>query len=298
MRSRQGKRRHIVPRPGVPGFEQPRDFADRSPLHLLHPFTIYWMDCLREHLNEAGYHLEIHTGPAAFGAGAERSLTQMQKQFRPAGWVLYRSNERMQHWFSAQSQPCVIAGSRHANIGLPSVDVDYRATCRHAVGQFLARKHQQLVFLNPESGAAGDLESEQGFLEAAKSSRNDEVQAAVVRHDGTVQGICNKLDHLLERPHRPTAILVARPAFVLTVLSHLLRKKMNLPRDVALISRDDDCFWKAWCRRLRAIRPARRFSPAKFPAWCWRSCVAPPLPAATTASCRRLSPARPWAEAI
>jgi DNA-binding LacI/PurR family transcriptional regulator len=68
------------------------------------------------------------------------------------------------------------------------------------------------------------------------------VQAAVIRHDGTVPGICKKIDLLLERPHRPTAFLVARPAYVLTTLSHLLRLKLNLPRDVALISRDDDSF--------------------------------------------------------
>jgi DNA-binding LacI/PurR family transcriptional regulator len=241
--SSQGKRRKITPRPRRPLAASKRVILlTESPLHLLNPFTIYWMDCLREYLSETGFHLEIHTGQAAFGANSERSLSQMQKQFHPAGWVLHQSNERMQHWFSTQALPCVIAGSRHANVRLPSVDLDYRAACRHAVGQFLGRKHRQLVFLNPESGAAGDWESEQGFLEAAKSARGDEIQAAVVRHDGTVQGICNKLDLLLERPHRPTAFLVSRPAHVLTAVSHLLRKKLNLPRDVALISRDDDSF--------------------------------------------------------
>ena len=243
LRSSQGKRREIVLRSrGVPSASQRVILLTESPLHLLHPFTIYWMDCLRGILSDAGYHLEIHTGQAVFGPNADRWLSKMHHQFHPAGWVLYRSNERMQRWFSAQSLPCVIAGSRHADIRLPSVDVDYRAACRHAVGQFLARRHRQLVFLNPESGTAGDLESEQGFLEAAKSARGGEVQAAVVRHDGTVRSICNKLDLLLERPHRPTAFLVSRPAHVLTTLTHLLRRKLDLPREVALISRDDDSF--------------------------------------------------------
>jgi LacI family transcriptional regulator len=146
----------------------------------------------------------------------------------------------MQQWFSKHALPCVIAGSRHPNVPLSSVDVDYQATCRHAVGQFLARKHKCLAFLNPDSGAAGDLKIEQGFLEAAKTGHGGEVQAMVVRHDGTVQGICNKLDLLLKRPHPPTALLVSRPAFVLTAMSHLLRRKLNLPREVALISRDDE----------------------------------------------------------
>jgi LacI family transcriptional regulator len=146
----------------------------------------------------------------------------------------------MQHWFSTQSLPCVIAGSLHTSISLPSVDVDYRAACHHAVGQFLARQHERLAFLNPDSGAAGDLKSEQGFLEAAKTGHGGKVQAVVVRHDSTVPGICNKLDALLKRPNRPTALLVSRPAFVLTAMSHLLRRKLDLPREIALISRDDD----------------------------------------------------------
>ena len=243
LRSRQGQRHQIVPRPRRMATSNRRVILlTDQPLHLLNPFTLYWMDCLREQLNEGGYHLETHAGQAAFGAKAEQSLVQMQKQFHPAGWVLFRSNERMQQWFSRQALPCVIAGSGHPNVRLPSVDLDYRAACRHAVGQFLARQHRNLVFLNPESGAAGDLESEQGFIEAAQARAGDGVRAAVVRHDGTVRGICNKLDHLLERPDRPTAFLVSRPAFICTALSHLLRRKLSLPREVALISRDDDSF--------------------------------------------------------
>ena len=241
VRSSQGKRRKITPRPRrVVAASNRVILLTASPLHLLHPFTIYWMDCLRGDLSEAGFHLEIHAGQTAFGSNPERSLAQMQKQLHPAGWVLYRSNEPMQQWFSKHVLPCVIAGSRHAGVSLPSVDVDYHATCRHAVGQFLARKHKHLAFLNPDSGAAGDLKSEQGFLEAAKTGRGGEVQATVIRHDGTVQGICNKLDLLLKRPNPPTALLVSRPAFVLTAMSHLLRRKLDLPRDLALISRDDD----------------------------------------------------------
>jgi LacI family transcriptional regulator len=241
VRSSQGKRRKIIPRPRRSLAASNRVILlTASPLHLLHPSTIYWMDCLRKDLSEAGFHLEIHVSQTAFGSNPEQSLSQMQKQLRPAGWVLYRSNEPMQQWFSTQVLPCVIAGSRHSNVLLPSVDVDYHATCRHAVGQFLARKHKHLAFLNPDSGAAGDLKSEQGFLEAANTGHGGEARAMVIHHDGTVQGICNKLDNLLERPNRPTALLVSRPAFVLTAMSHLLRRKLDLPREVALISRDDD----------------------------------------------------------
>lgn len=169
VQSSQGKRHQIIPRPrrSLPASNRVV-LLTASPLHLLHPATIYWMDCLRGDLSEAGFNLEIHVGQTAFGSNPEPSLSPMQKQ----------------------SLPCVIAGSRHAGVSLPSVDVDYHATCRHAVGQFLARKHKHLAFLNPDSGAAGDLKSEQGFLEAAKAIPGNEVSAMVIRHDSTVQGIC------------------------------------------------------------------------------------------------------------
>jgi len=241
--SSQGKRRRITPRHLRMAVASNRVILlTESPLHLLHPFTIYWMDCLREDLSKAGFHLEIHSGPKVYGSNPEGSLSQMNRHLNPAGWVLYRSNERMQQWFSTNALPCVIAGSRHSGVRLPSVDVNHEAVCRHAVGQFLARQHRNLVFLNPDSGAAGDLKSETGFLEAAKIRQGAEVQAAVIRHDSTVEGICNKLDLLLGRPSPPTALLVSRPAFMLTVMSHLLRRKLTIPRDIALISRDNDYF--------------------------------------------------------
>jgi len=120
--------------------------------------------------------------------------------------------------------------------------VHYRATCRHAAGQFLARNHRCLVLVNPESGTGGELESEQGFLEGATNTTAAGVQASVVQHDGSVNGICTRLDALFRKPTPPTALLVSRPAHVLTVMGHLMRRGLRLPQDVALISRDDDSF--------------------------------------------------------
>jgi LacI family transcriptional regulator len=47
---------------------------------------------------------------------------------------------------------------------------------------------------------------------------------------------------LLRKPERPTALLVSRPAHVLTVMGHLMRRGIKLPQDMVLISRDDDSF--------------------------------------------------------
>jgi DNA-binding LacI/PurR family transcriptional regulator len=169
------------------------------------------------------------------------ALTELTSRLRPAAWLLYLSTHAMQMWFSEHGLPAVIPGSRYHDVQLPSVDVDYRATCRHAVGCFLARGHKFLALLNPRSIAGGDLESEHGFLEAGEAAGNG-VEAIVGRHDGTVAGICSRLDRLLERKQRPTAFLVSRPTHALTALGHLVRRGVHFPKEAALIARDHDSF--------------------------------------------------------
>jgi LacI family transcriptional regulator len=212
------------------------------PLQFSRPFSIFWANELRKHLAEAGYQLEVHSGHAPYGPNLAQSLEVLIQQIRPAGCVLTSSNEKMQRWFSEHRVPCVIVGSRHPGVELASVDTAYRAACRHAVGQFLGRGHRRLAFLNPDSGAAGDLESEQGFNEGVARSNPADVQASVVRHDGTVPDICKKVDSLLRQPDPPTAFLVSRSGCVLTVMGHLMQSGVRLPQDAALISRDHDPF--------------------------------------------------------
>jgi DNA-binding LacI/PurR family transcriptional regulator len=48
------------------------------------------------------------------------------------------------------------------------------------------------------------------------------------------------LDNLLRGNNPVDGILVAKPAHVVTAVSHLLRRGVRLPQDLSLISRDDD----------------------------------------------------------
>jgi LacI family transcriptional regulator len=245
VRSSQGKRREIVVPPGrdvTPSVSSRVLLLTPVPLHFLLPFDVFWANELRSALEKAGYHLEIHADRAPYGRGWTTSLDRLIEQFRPVGCVLTKSNQRMQRWFSKQRLPCVIVGSRHSGVELPSVDKAYRAVCRHAVGLFLARGHHRLALFNPEPGAAGDLESEEGFHEGVARTRRTDVQATVLRHDGTISGICNQLSALFRRREPPTALLVSRCVYVLTAMGHLMRCGLKLPQDVALISRDYEPF--------------------------------------------------------
>jgi DNA-binding LacI/PurR family transcriptional regulator len=210
------------------------------PLHRMPPFVMFWVDELREHLGDEGFDLEVHVSSAAQKSRPEQTLERLVQELRAAAWVLFLSSEPMQRWFSARGLPCVITGSCFPNLNLPSVDIDARATCRHAAGIFLAKRHRSIALLLPEGNIAGDQASETGFLEGA--AQNKEVRANVVRHNGSVEGVCRKLDGLVSDAHPVTGLLVARSVHALTAITYLQRRGLKLPQDVAVISRDNDPF--------------------------------------------------------
>jgi DNA-binding LacI/PurR family transcriptional regulator len=122
------------------------------------------------------------------------------------------------------------------------VDVDYRAVCRHAAGQMLSRGCRRPALVLPEGDYAGDRDSESGFREAWERSSVAVGDPLVLRHDGTTVGLCAQLDAALKPSIGADGFLVARSGHVLTTLTHLLRRGVRVPQDVAVISRDDDAF--------------------------------------------------------
>lgn len=243
FKGQQGRRREIVQKRGKKSTAPPSDRVV-----LLSPFALeqmpatalFWVDALRDHLAMAGYRLEFHASQASSSQHPGHALESLVHRFRAAGWVLYLSTAPMQEWFSARGLPCVITGSRHHHVQISSVDIDYAATCAHAVGLLAARQRRRLALLMPRSGHAGNLESERGFTEAAEKLKSDGVQSSVAHHDGSVPGICRALDNLLRGENPVTGILVAKPAHVVTAMTHLLRSGVKVPKDVSLVSRDAD----------------------------------------------------------
>jgi LacI family transcriptional regulator len=180
--------------------------------------------------------MEFVVRPSAYHPKAEKAWTELVQSHPSAAWVLFLSNEPMQRWFAEHKVPALVVGSCPPGDPLPSVDVDYRAACRHAAQWFTGHGHKRLALLLPASGCPGDEESEQGFREGAAGGG----EVKVVRHDATVTGVCARVDRLLAAAETPTAFLVARSAHALTVLTHLQRKGIKVPQEVALISRDED----------------------------------------------------------
>jgi DNA-binding LacI/PurR family transcriptional regulator len=246
LRVTQGKRREILQdaaRRGRKGAASPSDrvvLLSPLPLQTLPANVIFWVDALRDHLGNEGYRLEFQASPVCYSQHPGQALEALARKIRPAGWVLYLSTAPQQRWFSDRDQRCVISGSRHPDVKLPSVDIDYAALCQHAVGVLAGKGCRRLALLMPRSGHAGNLESERGFLDAGEKLQGQGVQTLVVHHDGSVAAACRALDGLVLTPQPMTGLLVARSAHVVTGLTHLLRRGLRVPQDVSLISRDDE----------------------------------------------------------
>ena len=244
VRISHGKRCQIVGRrrARVPATSDRVVVLSPVPLQNIRPFTVFWIDGLREHLAEEGYHLEVHNSRSYYTGKPEQALESLVSRLKATAWVLSQSTAQMQRWFYNRATPCVICGSKYISEAMASVDQDYRAIGRHAMGMFLNRGHRNLAIVSPSPGLAGDHEAEEGFSEGLKKSFLPGMNQFVCHHDGSVDDICVKLDLLLKRSAPPTAFLVSHPNNVLTVMSYLVSRGVRFPKNMALISRDNDLF--------------------------------------------------------
>jgi LacI family transcriptional regulator len=194
---------------------------------------------MRAHLAKHGFTTEVLVCPPQSPRTQQRKLETFLRQNRVVCCVLLSVGRELQEWCAARSIPALVLGSCHSEVKLPSLDVDYRAVCRHAAGVFRGKGHRRLAFLLPDSGLAGDLASEAGFREGCAPARSGgECSPLIARHAGSVASIVSRLESLLRLLHPPTALLVAKPLHTLAVITSLLKRGCRVPDDISLISRD------------------------------------------------------------
>ncbi len=222
------------------------------PLLAMPPSFVVMVDELRDKLSLAGFNLEIHVSPACFSPKPARALEALTARSPAAVWLLFGSLEPMQSWFAGSQLPCLVVGSCAPGVTLPSVDSDFRAACRHAGAMLWRKGHRSIALIRLEGDFGGDLESEQGLIEALRGG--DTPSLRVLRHNGTPEHLCALLDKALRSPRPPTACIVARAVHVLTVMMFLLERGKRIPQDVAVISRDDEMFLQ------HAVPPVTRYT--------------------------------------
>lgn len=219
-----------------------------QPLAQLRPHVALWVDEMKSLIHGANCELTLQCAPSLYRSHPAHALQRMLKANPAACWILMRSTPLIQHWFKRHNVPCVVAGSCFPGIDLPSVTIDHRAITRHAVGELLRNGHRRVALLTPaifaagKIAAAGDIESEQGFIEAARASAHSGVDAVVVRYKEPPSLMIGSLRRLLDRKNPPTGLVIANSNYYLTVITELARRRLCVPDDMSIISRDDDPF--------------------------------------------------------
>ena len=212
------------------------------PIEQLRPSQTLWIDEMRAMLSERGCRLHVFHGRQYFRTDPGPALQKLVNQNPHACWILMLCNEKAQRWFEQKRIPCVVAGSVYQGIDLPFRDLDHHALCRHAAGMMLGMGHRKVGLLIETSRRAGDLESEAGFIEGVRRSSHVDAEVVVSNYEPAVAGICNALRRLMEQNPPPTALLVANSNHFLTVFSRLAQMGWRVPRDVSVVSRDDEPF--------------------------------------------------------
>ncbi len=242
LRSSQGQRREIVQT------RRPRRTPDRTgpvvlltgaPLDSMVGIMMYLIDDLRDQLAKGGFEFEVHASRQWLGRRPDAALERLARARRPVAWVLVSCPLAVQRWFMNSGLPCVLAGSCHPGVMLPTVEVDFQSLGQHAIWQFANRGHRKVALLVPALGMAGEVKIVNGAQAAARTARGLDLQ--IVEHDGTPSSVKRRLETLFER-NRPTGLLVAGAPYLVTVMTMLAGAGIRVPADVSVICRDSEPF--------------------------------------------------------
>lgn len=195
---------------------------------------------LRGKLGRSGLHVQLHeTGVMAERKNPLASLRRLAEAWPGAVWVLNRMPRPVQRAVEREGWPAVVFGSVFDGVGLPFVDVDFRAAGRHAAGLCLSRGCRRIIVVVSRTTLAGDLETTAAVRETL--ARAGAPEPLVWRHDFNRARLTDRVDsELVGRPRSRDAVIVANLHHFLTLFTHLMYRGIRIPQDLGIICLSND----------------------------------------------------------
>jgi LacI family transcriptional regulator len=199
--------------------------------------SVDWIDKLNALLAAKGGQLRVIPADACYTRKPDRALEKLMRRNPADCWLVRLSTLQMQQWLEQHAVPTILVGTGYPGINLPYIDVDHRALSRHATGVVIAAGHRRIALMAPRDLKAGDVESQRGFEEAITASPHQlDLQASVVRFEGTVASMARQLDALIRGRRRPTALVMPHSIYCLTIWSYCGARGIHVPNDLSVIA--------------------------------------------------------------
>lgn len=204
------------------------------------PVILEQLSVLRELLGSAGIHVSVKES-ARLGMlkNPLPTMKRLWEDYPGVVWVLHKMSRAVQQAFADQGLPAMVFGSSFAGVGLPSIDIDFRAVARHAAGRCFAHGHRRLAVIVHRTPLAGD----ELIVEAVgeECSRRGADPPRILKHDFNRARLLDALDReVVSTSERPDVLLVVNQHHLLTALPHLLRRGLRIPDDLSLIYLNND----------------------------------------------------------
>lgn len=208
----------------------------------------FWLQDFRQMAPQQGWLAVSEQIPFMRPAALADFLQSLGRKYRPSAWLLVGCERSLQEAVAKHGWPALICGTGYPDVPIPSIDVDHRAACRHAVGHLVSLGHRRVGLVVPKNQLPGDVASEAGFLEGLAAHRGEPLDGRILRPDPLKERVFRDLQREFRRPSHPTALIVCRPQLAVTVITCLAALGLQVPRDVSVICREHspllhDCIW-------------------------------------------------------
>lgn len=190
------------------------------------------VDHIRRALADKGGSFEVFAPGWVESKQPGRRLREFLDGERRAAWILHRSSRTVQRWFADKRVPCLVRGTPYDGVGLPFLDVDWRATARHAAGTLWRLGHRKAAVLTPPDRLRGV----EAAVKGAGETGEEGFEVVELAENGTVAGVERVFARAMRLKEPPTAFIATRARQVATLYGCAARAGLRVPEDLSVVS--------------------------------------------------------------
>ena len=162
----------------------------------------------------------------------DRHLERFVNEHSATVWVIHSLPKEVRAWFANSEHSFVVAGGVDSDERVSSVTMDLSAAINQALDILIEKGHENIVYLQSDSGCIGDVESLQIFNERTAKIRSASAQLS---EDPEIS--FNALHKIYSKVNNaPTAIITDQSSKALAALSWLQSFQVKVPKQVSLIT--------------------------------------------------------------